>query len=379
MLSNRNLLRNINKDTFLSKSTVSLPNITLEAEEADAFIDVIYDESVLFKNANFIRMTKNEKNLRHLGISDRILHSGTLSPSDYVTQLDENLIQLQAKELVGVIAISDVDLEDLPEGPGYFDHVMEMAAKKISNELEEVALLGDTGTQSGFGAKDARKQIDGWFKQLDNSQSGEEFENDVTGSTVMLDASNIINGGNYGDHTGDFQLDGNIVEQDDTSGLWEFKFSKMLRGLPTKYLQKFSLSELRFYIAPTVESIYIEALGARATTLGDQAILGTQSLKYGNVSIVATPGIPLTMEAYQSGDTTKDNFDETNGIYSFGIYTTPKNLAIGMQRNIRVEMQRDAINRLTYVVYTIRFDAKIEDVAAVVLLKRLIYDGVFSE
>jgi len=377
MLSNQNLLRNIGKDQFM-KATVSLPNIELEADEADAFIDVIVDESLLFKTANFIRMTKNVKNLRHLGISDRILFSGTLTPSDYLTELDENLIQLQAKKLVGVLVIDDDDLEDLPEGPGYFDHVMDMAARKISNELEEVALLGDTGTQSGFGAKDARKQLDGWFKQLDNSQSGETYENTVTGSAVMLDASNIINGGNYGDHTSDFQLDGNIAEQDDTSGLWEFKFAKMLRGMPTKYQQKFRGST-RFFVAPTVESVYVEALAARATALGDAAILGSQSLVYGRVGIVSTPGIPLTMEAYQSGDTTKDNFDEDNGTTSFAIYTHPKNLAVGMQRNLRIEMQRDAVNGKTYVVYTIRFDARVEDVAAVVFLKRLIYDGVFSE
>jgi len=381
MLSNKNLLRGLRKDDLLVKSTVSLPNIALEAEEADAFIDVIVDESVLWQNANFIRMEKNEKNLRHLGIDDRILFAGaTIQQADYVTELTENLIQLQAKLLRGIIPIKDEDLEDLPEGPGYFDHVMDMAARKISNELEEVALLGDTSAASGFGARDARKQMDGWFRQLDNSQStgSETYENTVTGSAVMLDASNTINGGNYGDHTGDFQLPGNIAEQDDTSALWEFKFNAMLRDLPTKYLKKFTLSELRFYIAPKVEAVYIAALGARATTLGDQAILGNQAMTYGRVPIVATPSIPLTMEA-TIGNITKDNFDETNGTYSFGIYTPPKNLAAGMQRNINVELQRDAINGQTYIVYTIRFDAKVEDVAAAVLLKRLIYDGVFSE
>ena len=378
MLSNRNLLRNINKDTVMK--AVSLPNIVLEAEEADAFLDVLEDESVLWKNANFIRMNKNEKNLRHLGISDRILYAGTLGPGEYLTELDDNLIGLAAKELVGVIPIKDVDLEDLPEGPGYFDHVMELAAKKISNELEEVALIGDTSTASGFGAKDARKQMDGWFRQLDNSQAtgSETYTNAVSGSTVMLDASNTINGGNYGDHTSDFQLDGNIAEQDDTSGRWEFKFNAMLRDLPTRYLKKFTLQELRFYIAPKVEAVYIAALSARATTLGDQAILGSQAMTYGRVPIVSVPSIPLTMEA-TSGNVTKDNFDADNGTYSFGIYTPPKNLAVGIQRNIKVELQRDAINRQTYIVYTIRFDTKVEDVAAAVLLKRLIYDGDFSE
>lgn len=372
MLSNKNLLRGLRKDDLL-KSTVSLPNIDLEAEEADAFMDVIEDESVLFKNANFIRMGKNVKNLRHLGIDDRILFGGTIQQSDYVTTLTENLIQLTAKKLVGVIPIKDDDLEDLPEGPGYFDHVMDLAARKIANELEEVALLGDTSTASGFGARDARKQMDGWFRQMDNSLSGETYENTVSGSTVILDASNTIAG-----HTSDFQLDGNIAEQDDTSQLWEFKFSAMLRDLPTKYLKKFTLQELRFYIAPKVEAVYIAALSARATTLGDQAILGNQAMTYGRVPIVSAPSIPLTMEA-TSGAITKDNFDADNGTYSFGIYTPPKNLAVGMQRNIRIELQRDAINGQTYIVYTIRFDAKVEDVAAVVLLKRLIYDGVFSE
>lgn len=377
MLSNRNLLRGITKDSFLK--AVSLPNISLEAEEADSFMDVIEDESVLFKNANFIRMKKNTKNLRHLGIDDRILYGSTISQNEYLTTLTENNIQLAAKELVGVIVLRDEDTEDLPDGPGYFDHVLDLAARKIANELEEVALIGDTSTASGFGTKDARKQIDGWFRQLDNSQStgSETYNNAVSGSALMLDASNTINGGNYGDHTSDFQLPGNIVEQDDTSALWEFKFNAMLRDLPTKYLKKFTLQQLRFYIAPKVEAVYIAALGARATTLGDQAILGNQPMVYGRVPIVSVPGIPLTMEA-TTGNITKDNF-ATDGTYSFGMYTPPKNLAIGMQRDIRIEMQRDAVGRQWYTVYTIRFDAKVEDVAAVVLLKRLIYDGVFSE
>jgi len=379
MLSNENLLRGLRKDDLL-KSTVSLPNIALEAEEANAFIDVVYDESVLWKNVNFIRMNKNEKNIRHLGIDDRILFAGTIQQADYVTTLTENLIGLAAKELVGIIPIKDVDLEDLPEGPGYFDHVMDMAAKKISNELEEVALIGDTSTASGFGARDARKQMDGWFRQLDNSQltGTETYNNTVTGSAVMLDASNTINGGNYGDHTGDYQLAGNIAEQDDTSGRWEFKMAKMIRSLPTKYLQKFGLNELKLYMAPTVESIYVEALESRATKFGDDAIQGGQVMRYHNRPIVSTPSIPLTMEA-TSGNITKDNFDATNGTYSFVLYTPSVNLAVGMQRNIKIELQRDAINRQTYIVYTIRFDAKVEDVAAAVILKRVVYDADFSQ
>lgn len=375
MMSNKNLLRGITKDSFLK--AVSLPNISLEAEEADSFMDVIEDESVLFKNANFIRMGKNTKNLRHLTIDERVLYGSNITQSEYITTLTENNIQLTAKELVGVVVLKDTDTEDLPGGPGYFDQVLDLAARKIANELEEVALIGDTSTASGFGAKDARKQMDGWFRQLDNSQATETYVNAATGSTIMLDASNTINGGNYGDHTSDFQLPGNIVEQDDTSQLWEFKFNAMLRDLPTKYLKKFTLQELRFYIAPKVEAVYVAALGARATTLGDQAILGNQSMVYGRVPIVSVPGIPLTMEA-TTGNITKDNF-APDGTYSFGMYTPPKNLAIGMQRDIRIEMQRDAVGRQWYTVYTIRFDAKIEDVAAVVLLKRLIYDGVFSE
>ena len=378
MLSNENLLRSITKDSFLK--AVSLPNIALEAEEADAFIDVIVDESVLWKNVNFVRMGKNTKNIRHLGIGDRILFSGSIEQSDYITELTENLVQLNAQELVGIVVLKDTDMEDLPEGPGYFDHVMNMAASKISNELEEVALIGDTSTASGFGARDARKQMDGWFRQLDNSQDTgtETYNNTVTGATVMLDASNTINGGNYGDHTGDFQLAGNIAEQDDTSGRWEFKMAKMVRDLPTKYLQKFTMNELKLYMAPTVESVYVEALESRATVFGDQAIQGGQPMRYHNRPIISTPAIPLTMEA-TSGNITKDNFDADNGTYSFVIYTPSKNLAVGMQRDIRVEMQRDAINRQTYVVYTIRFDAKVEDVAAAVLLKRVVYDADFSQ
>ena len=370
MLSNRNLLKGISKDRFFK--AVSMPNISLEAEEADSFLDVIVDESVLWKSANFVRMSKNTHNLRHMGISSRILFSGSIQQSDYVTELDENLIQLNAQELVGVIPLKDVDTEDLPE-PNFFDRVMDLAARKISNELEEVALIGDTSTASGFGARDARKQMDGWFRQMDQSQSGETYENDVTNSTTILDASNTITG-----HTTDFVNAGNIAERNATSGTWEFKKWKMISELPTKYLQKFTNNDLKFYMAPKVESTYVAALESRATVLGDQAILGDQPMKYHRYGIVSTPSIPLTMEA-QVADATKDQFDADNGTFSFVIFTPSKNLSVGIQRDIRIEMQRDAINRQTYVVYTIRFDAKVEDVNAAVLLKRLVYDGDFSQ
>ena len=395
---------------------ISLPNIVLEAEEADRFIDYIVDESVLKDSARVERMSKQTKNVRALGLGDaRFLKPGaTFSSSDYLKTLSENKIQLTSKKLRGCVAIFDDDLEDQIEGDAFADHVMRMVAAKIGNELEEIFWIADTAGLGSFAATDARSVFNGWRYQIKNSQAAagylSGYYNTVSGRATLMTAiaeaaypggtpalgtichpttpngfvyivsvsgatsgeptwptilgGIVVDGGcTWRCHAYDCTLAGKIAEQNSSTPYnWEFKYGNMLKKLPSKY-KKVGMANLRFWQSDQITQDYVDALSARATILGDKAILGQGPLQYGTVPIVPCPSMPMTMDAA--------------GVLGGGVYgdtlLTPKgNLILGIQRAIKIESQRVAADEATYWFYSMRADNAIENVNACVLLEKLI-------
>jgi len=401
---------------------VSLPAIVLEAEEADRFIDYIIDESVLKNNARVIKMKKETKNVRALGLGDiRFLKPGdTFSSSDYVKQLVTQKIPLTTKKMRGCIAIFDDDLEDIDADIGadaFRDQVMRMVAAKIGNELEEIFWIADTANIGGFANDDTRSRFDGWRYRIKYSQALTGYlsghYNLVSGRATLMTALNETdyvvgvaarlqgdirepttpNGfvyictvaGNQGAaeptwptvlggtgvdgtctwrcHAYDCALAGKIAQQNTNVPYnWEFKYGNMMKKLPSKY-KKVGLANLRFFQSDQLAQDYIDALAARSTILGDKAILGQGPLQYGQVPIVPCPLMPVTMSAA--------------GVLGGGVYgdtlLTPKgNLIVGIQRSLKIESQRVAADEATYWFYSMRADNTIENVNACVLMEKLI-------
>jgi hypothetical protein len=411
----------LNKESF-QKALISMPAISLSAEEADTFIDYIFDQSVLKNNARQIKMAKATKNIRAMGLgAEKILHPGdTFSSSDYKKTLTHNLITLTAKKARACAVIHDDDLEDNIEGDEFTDHIMKMITKQIANELDEAYWIGDTHNLSGFGvagtSTDARSLWDGWRYRINHSASGEDYENDVSGSAVILNAAVTASGSatstsadhlvdsaatftaalvglsvhNITDNTyaivsaynsatdltlsadimasgekyeiSDYVLPGKIAEQKTAAPYnWEFKFAKALKKLPSIYKQD-GLANLRFFTNDQVVQDYIDALAARSTILGDSAILGKAAIQYGEVPIVSCPLMPITLDA--------------DGVLAGGSYTdcmlTHKdNLVVGVHRDIKVETERQAADESTYFYVSLRTDVAVENVAACVLVKNL--------
>lgn len=396
---------------------ISLPAIVLEAEEADRFIDYVVDESVLKNNARVVKMKKQTKNVRALGIgTGRFLKpAATFSSSDYLKTLTENKIALTTKKLRGCVAIYDDDLEDNIEADGFADHVMRMVANRIGNELEEIFWVGDTAGISGFAADDARSLFDGWRYRIKYSQAASGylsgFYNTVSGRATLMTAVNetdwagttaksqgdivepttpnglvyictvagttggseptwpTILGGTVTDgtvtwraHAYDCTLAGKIAEQNSSAPYnWEFKYGNMLKKLPSKY-KKVGLANLRFWQSDQLVQDYVDALAARATILGDKAILGEGPTKYGQVPIVPCPLMPVTMSA---GGVLG------GGTYGDTLLTPAQNLIIGIQRSLKIESQRSAADEATYWFYSMRADNAIENVNACVLMEKL--------
>ncbi len=347
---------------------VSLPSITLAAEEADRFIDYIVDESVMKNKARFVRMNKQTKNIRALGLgSGAFLHPGdTFSSSEYLKTLSEQRIQLISKKVRGCIAIFDDDLEDNVEGDAYADHIMKMVAKKISNELDIAYWIGDTGAGNAYGSDDIKSLWDGWRYRIANGDTdGDTFYNAVSGGATVLDATD----------SGTFDFEEGRIAMHGSSApyLWEFKYNKVLQTLDSKY-KVGGLSNMAFYNNDQVTQNYIEALSARSTVLGDNAILGTAAPTYSMVPIVSCPNMPITMDG-----STQATEAGTGGSYADVLLTPNGNLIIGIQREITIESQREAADQATYWFYSMRVDVAIENINACVLLRKLLTTGTMTD
>jgi hypothetical protein len=369
MRSNRELL-SMSKKVELMKGLISMATITLSPDEADRFIDYVWDRSVMKNNARLEKMAHKQKYVRGLGLgTTRILHpADTFTSADYKKSLDHDSILLDSEELRACIVVYDRDLEDITvvSGAEFKNMVMGMVTKKLAEELDELYWIADAQSLSGFAATDARSKIDGWRYRLDHSQSGETYENDVTGSTVILDASNTVTA-KAASYT--LTTSQGIAEQNSSDPYnWEFKFGKMIQHLPSQY-KTGGLANLRFFLNDQIEQNYIDALAARSTILGDNAILGTAPLKYGLVPIVTCPLMPTTMKI-DTVDTQKEAL-KADGTLTDCLLTHANNLIIGVQLEIQVEAERSAADRATYFFYTLRTDAAVGDVAGAVLLKRL--------
>jgi len=360
MKSNKQLL---SKKQQIEKM-ISLPTITLAAEEADRFIDYIVDESVMKGKARIVRMNKAVQNIRALGLgTGDFLHPGsTFSTSEYKKVLSQQKIELSSKKVRGCIAIFDDDLEDNIEGDAFADHLMRMVAKKISNELDTAYWIGDTGSGNAYGDTDIRSLWDGWrFRIANGDTDGDTYYNAVSGGSQVLDATDdatfIVEGGRI------------AMVQNAAPYNWDFKYNKILSSLASKY-KIGGLGNLAFYNSDQVTQNYIEALSARSTILGDNAILGKAAPQYGMVPIVSCPNMPITM----AGDTQATEA-ATGGAYTDCLLTPNGNLIIGIQRDIRIESQREAADEATYWFYSMRAVPAIENVNACVLTRKLITTG----
>lgn len=401
-------------------------DIAFTPEEADRFLDYIIDQSVLKDHARMVKMAKSSRNLRAIGLSvgdvlwpEKVFGVG----EKYKTSVVHDLIVLNSKKARGAAVVHDDDLEDNIEGEAFIDHLLKMIGAQIGNELALAYFLSTMVA----GDDEPKTMLDVWNGWRHRILTG---ENKVTGKATVLDArseTDFTNKNGYiAEHTGDAPFD------------WEFKFSKALKSLPSKY-KRLGLENFRFFMNDQLVQDYIDALAARATVLGDKAILGDGVIQYGKVPIVSAPLFPTDFPVFVSegGDSTvaadaaagqkavsvgtgdgakftigdyvwihkptleykseihkvasidtdiltmEDNLEWAHTLADAEavqevtldgcdcILTHKNNLIIGLQRDIKMETQREAAEESTYFFYSIRSDIAIENLNACVFIENL--------
>jgi hypothetical protein len=247
--------------------------------------------------------------INKIGIGTRVLHGapaevvGTTLAAAKRTAPTTSKIQLNSKEIMAEVHIHYDVLEDNVEGNNLGATIMAMVMDKVAIDLEELVINGDTTILEV--TDDLLCKCDGVLKRA----SAHVIDNTATPVAV----SNA-------------------------------PFVSMLKSMPNKYLR--NIKSMRYYTSPHAEIDYANWLGTdRETAYGDQRLISHWG---GNAPL----GVPLK--------------SCSNIANAKAVFCDPKNIILGIQRNISVETDKDIRSRVLIFVLTLRVDVQIEETDAVV-------------
>ncbi len=290
--------------TILEKADLALADLTagggiLKPAQAQKFMRLLIKESVLMKLGTVIPMASPKQQISKIKFGSRILRPGqeatALALADRAKP-DLSMVELDAQLFKAEVRLSDEVLEDSIERGELRQTIMEMMAEAISRDMEEVLINGDTVSADPFLAV-----MDGILKQA---------------------TSNVV----------------------DAAGapISKTLLQSMLKTLPSEHLR--DKKAMRFLTSVDADLDYRNTLADRATVAGDRLLESDTPVLHGGVPVQP---IPLFPENLGAGN------DQT-----VVVLCNPKNVHVGIWRQIRLESDRDISEGTLKIVATLRFDVK---------------------
>lgn len=311
----------------------------LAPEQANRFIDYMWDATVLGSQVRSIRMRSTEVEIDRIGVGQRLLRGATEATDTGENQgVFFSKISLTTKKLRLDWELSTETLEDNLEGEALEDHIARLMATQAGNDLEDLAINGDTGSSDPL-----LKVFDGWRKQ---ALTG-------AGSTATLDgAAHVV------DHSG--------------GPLNRAAANKALKAMPRKFMQR--RKDLKFFTGSNLIQDYLFALvedhGQGASNTYGNVSGAVRTEGPAGFSMNSLFGIPVQEVPY---------FDEVRaGTYSGATgqhgelwLTDPRNLLWGIKREIKVV--REYVAKKDTIEYTMycRVGVGIELTDAFVVVKNI--------
>lgn len=296
-----------NKD-IIEKADIAVSDLVgtggyLNPTQANTFIRMLIDQPTVVNAIRVVPMNAPTMEINKIGFTSRILKaapaSGTALIANNRSKPTTDQVNLSTTEVIAEVHIPYDVLEDNIERGKLEDTIMALIAERASLDIEELVLLGDTGSGDAFLA--------------------------LKNGIIVQAISNVVD---YSDSS-----DRSIRKE---------IFKHGIKAMPNKYLR--ARSKLNFWVSPDAETEYADALSNRETVLGDGKInKWTPNYAYG-VPVVSAALMP-------------------NSTY---IFTNPKNVILGVQRQVMIETDRDIRARVLVVVLTMRLDIKFEEEESVV-------------
>ncbi len=300
-------------ETLLAKADLVLADLQtnggyLVPAQAQKFMRTMVDEAVVLKQSTVIPMRAPKQVVDKIKFGTRVLHPGYEAralPEADRSKPTTSKLELNAHLFKGEVRLTNEDLEDSIERGQLRQTVMQLMAERIALDVDEILVRGDTASTDPFLAT-----FNGLLKQVTSNQY--DHADQTTNRTL---------------------------------------FKSMLKAMPSPYLR--NKRALRFFTSIDSEIDYRDALADRATSnIGDRFVEFDAPAMYSGVPVMGVPMFPENIG--------------TSSHCTNTILMDPKNLTVGIWRDIRLETDKLVSEGVMLMVVTMRFDAQlIEETAAV--------------
>ena len=303
----------------------------LAPQQANQFIDYMWDATVLGNQVRTIRMRSTEQEIDRIGVGRRLIRAAVEAVDTGENQgVYFSKISLRTHKIRLDWELSTETLEDNLEGEALEDHIARMMATQAGMDLEELAINGDDAS-----ADPTLSIFDGWRKLA--------LEGTVDGAAHVID------------HGGE--------------PLNRAAANKALKAMPRQYMQR--RNQLQFYtganliqdfLYEAVEDINSQSYGNLNTTVRTE---GAAGFRAGRIF-----GVPL-QEVNLFDETLDGDYSGATGDHGELWLTFPQNLLWGVKREIKV-VREYAVKKDT-IEYTMfcRVGTQIENTDAFVIVKNI--------
>jgi len=313
----------------------------LYPDQANRFLDYMWDATILAKSARTIRMRSNVTEIDRVAVGQRIMTVASEdNPRDFTGQSGTNQytqagatfskISLTTRKLRLDWELSAESLEDNLEGPDLEDHIARLMATQAGNDVEDLLINGDGSSAGLMGAFKG-------FRTLANTNA------------------HVVDAQGY--------------------GLDKAVFNLAIKQMPRKYKQR--RNQLRFFAGSNLVQDYLYNL---TNTVGNFLPFDISSgIIRGDVA--ANDGGPGTTTPFAFGipvinvplidETRAGTYANPSGLHGDVHLTFPQNFIVGIKRDVIV--YRQFVAKKDTIEYTlfIRVGCALENYDAHVLVKNV--------
>jgi Phage capsid family len=119
----------------------------LRPEQAQRFIDYVWDATVLAQDGRRVTMRANTMELEKVNVGERVIRAAAQGIGDYTnTGATFTKVELTTKKIRLDWEVSAEALEDNIEGAALEDHLVRLMTNAFANDIEDLAINGDGST-----------------------------------------------------------------------------------------------------------------------------------------------------------------------------------------------------------------------------------------
>jgi hypothetical protein len=304
----------------------------LKPEQSNRFIDYMFDATILTRVARTIRMRSDTTEIDKVGVGEKLMVLASEGTNAGQTDRGATFtkVSLTTKKLRLDWELSSESLEDNIEGADLEDHIARLMATQAGNDIEDLAINGDTALSSD----NLYKAFNG-FRKL------------------------ALNGGQVVDAGG--------------AAISKATFNSALKAMPRKYKQR--RNQLRFFTGSNLVQDYLYNLttvGSTPEDIASSILRGNPAAPEGNPGgvIPFAFGIPV-VEVPLIDETRTGTYSGATGQHGEVHLTFPQNFIVGIKRDITVYREfKPKKDTIEYTLY-IRVGVAVENLDSFVVVKNV--------